>query len=137
MWPRASPVGSHRNASKPMTTISDFTDSELWIIETTLRERYGRPVDVQLADSELRLDPQSTQLSACPTAYWREGDCHFVVFKTGDRRYRAQFFYRVHQQFGTGVPEFSDLSECLVLLLQVQADHASERDGEFPGGEQG
>jgi hypothetical protein len=26
--------------------------------------------------------------------------------------------------FGTGIEEYDDLSECLVTLLQVQADHA-------------
>jgi hypothetical protein len=31
--------------------------------------------------------------------------------------------------YGTGTEEYDDLSECMVTLLQVQADHvASERD---------
>ena len=34
----------------------------------------------------------------------------------------------VSQMFGTGVEEYDDLTECVVSLLQVQADHhASER----------
>jgi hypothetical protein len=51
-----------------------------------------------------------------------------VVVKTGDSHYRCQFFYRIHQMYGTGVEEYDDLTECVVSLLQVQADHhASER----------
>jgi hypothetical protein len=46
-----------------------------------------------------------------------------VVVKTGDRRYRCQFFYRIHQMYGTGIEEYDDLTECVVTLLQVQADH--------------
>jgi hypothetical protein len=46
-----------------------------------------------------------------------------VVVKTGDRNYRCQFFYRIHQMYGTGVEEYDDLTECMVTLLQVQADH--------------
>ncbi|MGD2073900.1 MAG: hypothetical protein PVG38_03085 [Gammaproteobacteria bacterium] len=116
-----------------MSGIADFTDSELWIINSTLAERYGAPRDIQLAETELRLDKGSTQLVPCPTAYWEDEDCHFVVCKTGDRRYRCQFFYRLHQMYGTGIEEYDDLSECVVSLLQVQADHrARERSGEDP-----
>lgn len=116
-----------------MSTIPDFNDNELWIIETTLKERYGRPIAVELAEVEMRLDPNSTQLTPCPAAYWRVDDCNFVICKTGDQRYRSQFFFRVHQHYGTGIPEFTDLPECIVTLLQVQADHTSKRDGIFPG----
>jgi len=38
-----------------MSAIPDFTDSELWVVRTTLRERYGHDVEIQLADSELRV----------------------------------------------------------------------------------
>ncbi len=116
-----------------MPEIADITDSELWIIKTTLRERYGQDWEVQLADSEIRLSPSDRELTSCPILYWQADGCHFVVFKTGERRYRCQFFFRVHQQFGTGVHEYDDLTECLVSLLQVQADHAAKERGDLPG----
>ncbi|MEA2094229.1 MAG: hypothetical protein U9P11_06680 [Pseudomonadota bacterium] len=110
-----------------MSQIADFTDSELWIIKTTLEERYGEPVEPVLADTELRLNPYSTELSLCPAACWEKGGCHFVVCKTGVQNYRCQFFYRGHEMYGTGIEEFDDLSECTVTLLQVQTDHATTR----------
>ena len=67
-----------------MSQSADFTDSELWIIKTTLEERYGEQVEPALADTELRLDPGLTELTVCPAAYWERDDCHFVVAKTGD-----------------------------------------------------
>jgi hypothetical protein len=106
-----------------MSTIEDYTDSELWLIKSTLKERYGKDVDIQLADIELRLNPY-----ACPAAYWEDEGCHFIVCKSGDSRYRCQFYYRVHQMYGTGVEEYDDLSECTVSLLQVQADYAANRE---------
>lgn len=112
-----------------MSTIPDFTESELWTLQTTLNERYGEQREVQLAESELRLDPASTRLVPCPTAYWEDKNCHFIVCKTGDKRYRCQFFYRLHQMYGTGIEEYDDLSECVVTLLQVQADHAAKEAG--------
>ena len=109
-----------------MSQIADFSESELWVIRTTLAERYNETVQTQLADAELRLDPYSSELTSCPGAYWERDGCHFVVFKTGEHRYRCQFYYRIHQMFGTGIEEFDDLSECVVTLLQVQADHAAQ-----------
>jgi hypothetical protein len=52
-----------------MSAIEDFTESELWILRTTLVERYGRELGIQQADIELRLNPASTELSLCPAAY--------------------------------------------------------------------
>lgn len=117
-----------------MSGIPDFSDSELWIINSTLEERYGQPVEVQLAESEMRLDRGRTELAVCPTAYWEVDGCHFVVVKSGDNRYRCQFFYRIHQMYGTGVEEYDDLTECVVSLLQVQADHhaADHAEGSNP-----
>lgn len=77
-----------------MQTIPDITDNETWIIRTTLRERYNQEVELQLADSEIRLRPSDRELSACPVWYWQWDGCHFVIFKTGDKNYRSQFFYK-------------------------------------------
>jgi len=112
-----------------MNQIADITESELWIIKTTLEQRYGEPVEPMLADTELRLNPYSNELSVCPATYWEKGGCHFVVCKTGDHNYRCQFYYRGHEMFSPDVEEFDDLSECMVTLLQVQADHAATQEG--------
>ncbi|OOZ41558.1 hypothetical protein BOW53_03345 [Solemya pervernicosa gill symbiont] len=106
-----------------MSTIPDFNDSDLWTIKSTLQERYGHDVELELAETELRLNPSSTEMVPCPTVYWHYDNCNFIICKTGDERFRAQFFFRVHQQYGTGVHEFDNLADCTVTLLQVQADH--------------
>lgn len=106
-----------------MGDIADLNESELWNLRTTLRERYGKDVDIQFADTEMRLNPHSTEMVACPAAFWEQDGCSFIVIKTADQRYRAQFFYRLYQMYGTGIEEFDDLSTCVVTLLQVQSDH--------------
>jgi hypothetical protein len=111
-----------------MSEIDDFTKGELWIIKTTLHERYGEAIEPMLGDTELRLNPYATELTPCPAAYWEHEACHFIVCKTGESKYRCQFYYRVHQMYGTGVEEYDDLSECAVTLLQVQADHKAVQD---------
>ena len=110
-----------------MPAIPEYTDHELWIVRNALEERFGEPVEPEVAESELRLDPFSTELTPCPTLFWEKNGCNFVIFKTGDKNYRCMFFYRVREQFGTGIDEYDDLTECVVTLLQVQADHEREK----------
>jgi hypothetical protein len=115
-----------------MAEIPDITDTERWILRTTLKERHGRDLETQLADAEIRLSPSDRDLASCPVIHWSDEDgCNFIVFKTGDRKYRCQFFYRGYQQYGTGVTEYDDLSECIVSLLQVQADYAAKERGDI------
>ncbi|WP_089727110.1 hypothetical protein [Candidatus Thiosymbion oneisti] len=115
-----------------MAEIPDISDTERWILETTLKERYGRDLELQLADAEIRLHPSDRELTSCPVVFWHDSQgCNFVIFKTGDRNYCCQFFYRGYQQYGTGVNEYDDLSECVVSLLQAQADHAAQERGDI------
>ena len=104
--------------------IPDFTDTELWVIRQAVAERFRKEVEIQQADAELRLDPGDRELTLCPVVYWRDGKAQFVIFKTGAQAYRNQFFYSVREQYGTGRPEYTDIGECVLTLLQVQADHA-------------
>ena len=109
--------------------ISDFNSAERWVVESTLKERYGRLVQIELADSELRLDPETPVLTACPTIFWSGRGCNFLIFKTGEGRYRSQFFYAEDEQYGTGRAEYEDLAECVGLLLKLQADNEKESQG--------
>lgn len=84
--------------SNRMSEIPDITDSELWIIETTLAERYGCKVERQTADAEIRLMPSDRALSSCPASDWHLEGCNFIIFKTGSRKNRCQFFYHGYQQ---------------------------------------
>lgn len=110
-------------------TIPDFTESERQLISQTLLERYGRPVAVEAADAEIQIDPDGDDLTLCPVVYWEERGANFVVFKLGEGRFRAQFFYSEAQQFGTGKEFYDNLGDCLITLLQVQSDHERQMKG--------
>ncbi len=114
-----------------MSAAEEFTDAELVAIRELLVQRYrGAEVEIHLADSELALDDG---LHNCPTVYWHERGANFVVFKLGHFRYRTQFFYTPHEQFGTGIDEYTSIEECVAAALQTQSDH--ERDGGRPNAE--
>jgi len=119
-----------------MAAVPDITDTEQWVIKTTLRERYGRDLDFQLADADIRVHHADRELTSCPVILWQSDDgCHFVIFKAGEGKYRCQFFYKPFKQMGTGIEEYDDLAECAVALLQAQADYAAEQRGDLPGGD--
>lgn len=112
-----------------MSKVPDFSDSEREVVAQTVKERFGKDVDVQAADAEIRMYPDDRELTEVPVLYWSERGCQFIIFKVGDSRYRNQFFYSVREQFGTGRDEYDDILDCVVTLLRVQADHEAQRSG--------
>jgi hypothetical protein len=119
-----------------MSAIPEIDDAERWVVESALRERYGKRVETQLADVELRLTPGDEQLTACPTLYWEQRGAAFVITKVADGRYRTMFFYPAEvqgEQYGTGRPEYDDLLECVSTVLRLQADHEKDRKGAWSG----
>jgi hypothetical protein len=115
-----------------MRKLPDFTDADRWVVETALKERYGRRIEVELADSEIKLDAASGEIAVCPTFYWEDRGVEFVIFKIADDRYRSQFFYSISEQYGTG-RDFDDLADCVTTTLRLQADHEKDRAGATSG----
>lgn len=119
-----------------MTRILEIDDAERWVVESTLRERYGHRVATELADTELRVNASDETLTACPTLYWEERGAAFVIVKVAEGRWRAMFFYQedeLEEQFGAGRPEYDDLLDCVTSVLRAQADHEKERAGAHSG----
>lgn len=57
----------------------DFTKDEVILITATLRERYGRGIEVEQTDAEIRLNPAIPGLTECPIVYWEADKCHFII----------------------------------------------------------
>lgn len=114
-------------------TIPDFSEDELAIIRAVIDERYrySQLIELELADAELRLKDSTgelaRELTLCPTVFWQVDKVSFVIFKTAPQRYRCQFFYSIHEQYGTGIEEFDNIGECITVLLQIQADHEGRK----------
>jgi hypothetical protein len=115
-----------------MKNIPDFTAFEIETVQKTINERFGQQMEIQFGDAEARLNPHSTDMTMCPVMLWKHDGCQFVIVKQGQHSYRPQFFYKVTEEYGTGVSQFSDMADCIIALLQVQADHHSEKKGDYP-----
>lgn len=119
-----------------MNGIPAIDDAERWIVESALRQRYGRRVDTELVEVELKLAPQDMHLTACPTLYWAARGAALVITKVAQGRYRTMFYYPGDfnpEQYGTGRLEYDDLFECVTTVLRLQADHEKERRGVSSG----
>ena len=112
-----------------MPAIPDFTEVDLKLVAQALVERYGQPVPVETGEAEVELIAESGELQNCPVLHWSERGASFVVFKLGDSRYRAQFYYSDALQFGTGKESFDNLGDCVITVLQVQSDHERQMKG--------
>lgn len=107
--------------------IPDFTARERNLVSQTLTERFGMPIPLQAIQAEIQLDLLKEDLTQCPSLSWQMDVCNFVVFKTGDSRFRCQFYYTDAEQFGTDRSEYDSLGDCVIDLLQVQDTHEQER----------
>jgi hypothetical protein len=76
-----------------MPPIPDITDTERWFMQTTLKEWYGREMELDPADAGIRPRPSDRVLKSCPVISWQVfGGCGLVVFKSGARGDRCQLF---------------------------------------------
>ena len=112
-----------------MDTAPDFTDPEKKVVNDTLQERYKEAVEIQEADTELRLDPDTPHMTVCPALYWSHDGYQFIVCKIGDSRYYAEFLDEENHHYGTGIKQYDDILDCVVSLLRGQADIALKKEG--------
>lgn len=102
--------------------IKPFSARERNLVSQTLLERYGHAMPFQPVDAELQLNLLKEEFAMCPSIMWKESGANFIVFKTGDERFRCLFYYNEATLFGTGKDEFDNLGDCVVTLLQVHTD---------------
>jgi len=109
--------------------IPDFTELELHVVATALKERYSEDIELQLADAEMQIDRDSGEKSDCPVVFWRQQGASFIIYKMGDKRYAARYFYTPREQFRPAEDEYDEVGDCVLALLVVQADHEAQRAG--------
>ncbi len=103
--------------------IPDFTDNKLWVVRSTLKERYGKEVEPQYADTEVMLGDGVEGMTWYPTLFWSAWGANFAIVKTGPKRYKAYFYFHPEHQLGTGIDSYDEIGECVVSALQVEADY--------------
>ena len=106
-----------------MDSIPKFTPADIEMIRQLVYQRYRETIEIQPADSELMLNPKHEQPVDCPTLFWYAHGANFAVIRSGLDRFRCQFFYTPHDQYGTGREKYDALEQCVTTLLQLPAGH--------------
>ena len=106
--------------------IKPFSARERNLISQALLERFGHAVPLQAVDAELQLNLLKEEFAMCPSVMWKENGANFIVFKTGDERFRSLFYYNEATQFATGKDEYDNLGDCVGTLMQVKTDQQEE-----------
>ena len=114
-----------------------FTPLERELVQMALHERFGHVVPIQDVEVSLQLDSAKPEPTTCAALYWQGGDAEFVIAKIvreagGVPTYRTQFFYD-DEAYSTSHPEYGNLGDCVVTVLQVQATHEAERQAPAKG----
>ena len=90
--------------------VPDLTALEKSIIQQSINERWRNGgIVAEEVDVELRLSKADREVTECPALYWEHDGCSFLVAKTGENRYRSQFFYSAKEQYSTGIEEYTCL----------------------------
>jgi hypothetical protein len=109
--------------------IPDFSDQQLSDIQALINARYGEETELHLGDSEIQIDPKQQQLDICPIIFWSARECNFVIMRTGEDQYRAQYFYTPHTQVSTQQAFFTTVEDCASAVLREQSDYEREPEG--------
>jgi hypothetical protein len=103
--------------------IPDFTDNELWVVRSTPKERYGKEVEIQLADTEVMLGGGAAGIAWCPTLFWTARGANSTIVKIDAKRYKAYFYFHPEHQLDTGIDNYDEIGDAVINVLQVEADH--------------
>ena len=115
-----------------MSTVPDFSDTNVWIIQTTVNERYCGEVTLERGVVEIRRPTDECVLITCPVFYRPGAWCEIAIIKAGAGSYRSQFYYRGYEMFGTGQVEYDDLARFFGAMRgdnpgKCQADHVDNQ----------
>ena len=110
-------------------SISDFTDEQVNAVQIMVNRRFGEEIELYLGDSEVQVDPAKNELVECPVIFWNARDCNFVVIKTGEHEFQAQYFHTPHDQTSTHQAFFNTVEDCASAVLREQSDYERESVG--------
>ena len=79
--------------------IPDFTESEIPVVATALKQRCGEEVELQFANAEIQIkqikqiNKDNNEKVDCPVLFWRHQGASLIVSKMGEKRFSARYFY--------------------------------------------
>lgn len=114
-------------------SIIDFSEEQVGSVQSLINARYGEETELHLGDSKVQIDPEKEEMTVCPVIFWNARDCNFVIIKTGEDQFRAQYFYTPHEQASTQQAFFTTVEDGALAVLREQSDYERESEGAVNG----
>ena len=114
-------------------SIIDFSEEQVGSVQSLINARYGEETELHLGDSKVQIDPEKEKMTVCPVIFWNARDCNFVIIKTGEDQFRAQYFYTPHEQASTQQAFFTTVEDGALAVLREQSDYERESEGPVNG----
>ena len=111
----------------------DYTEQEWQAVQQVLNERYKSLVEIHLADCQVQPDKERNERVERPAIFWSALDCNFVLIKMADDEFQGIFFYQPDEHFASAQQTYSNVVNCVIALLQSQADQFGESRGYVSG----
>ena len=111
----------------------DYTEQEYRAVQQVLNKRYKLPVEIYFADCEVQPDKERNERVERPAMFWIALDCNFVLIKMADDEFQGFFFYQPDEHFASAQQTYSNPVNCVIALLQFQADEFGESQGYVSG----
>ena len=111
----------------------NYTERECQAVQQVLNERYKSPIEIHLADCEVQPDKELDERVECPAIFWSDLNCNFVLIEMADDEFKGFFFYQPDEHFASTQQPYSDAANCVIAILQSQADQFGESQGYVSG----
>ncbi len=111
----------------------DYMEQECQAVQQVLNERYKSHIEIHLADCEVQPGKDSDERVERPAIFWNALDCNFVLIKMADDEFQGFLFYQPDEHFASAQQTYSNAVNCVIAILQTQADQFGESQGYVSG----
>ena len=111
--------------------IYDFTESELRVVATALKERNNEDVEMQIKQIKQinKINKDNNEKVDCSVIFWRHQGASLNVSKMVEMRFSPRYFYTPGEQFRCTEDKYAEAGDCVFAGLMMQGEHETRKAG--------
>jgi hypothetical protein len=112
--------------------IYDFTESELRVVATALKERNNEDVEMQIKQINNKINKinkDNNEKVDCSVIFWRHQGASLNVSKMVEMRFSPRYFYTPGEQFRCTEDKYAEAGDCVFAGLMMQGEHETRKAG--------
>jgi hypothetical protein len=113
--------------------IYDFTETELRVVATALKERNKEDVEMQIKQINKKINKKinkdNNEKVHCPVIFWRHQGASLSVSKMVEMRFSPRYFSTPGEQFRCTEDKYAEAGDCVFAGLMMQGEHETRKAG--------